>query len=105
MAPVHSEEIGNTTSNKEEAVDLGLNKECDPGNNMLNMLAEQYGVREIDMRNNDLQSLPQSIENFPNTSKLWLGQNPYHCSCDMLWVRDWLNKVNGLYHYIQFNSI
>ncbi len=87
-------ENGNTTfNNKEEAMVLGVNKECHTGNNALNMLAEQYGVKEIDMRNNELISLPQSIEKFPNTSKLWLGQNPYRCSCDMLWLRDWLNKV------------
>ena len=45
-------------------------------------------VKSLDIRKNKLKSLPKSI--IYKTNKLWISNNPYKCSCDMLWMKDWL---------------
>uniref|UniRef100_A0A8C9QQP3 Leucine-rich repeat transmembrane protein FLRT3 n=1 Tax=Scleropages formosus TaxID=113540 RepID=A0A8C9QQP3_SCLFO len=53
----------------------------------------------LDLSGNNLSSLPQGIfDDLDNLTQLLLRNNPWHCSCRMKWVRDWLrtlpSKVN-----------
>ena len=47
-------------------------------------------LKSLDIRNNKLKILPNSIAKTNKTSKLWISDNPYECNCDMLWMKDWL---------------
>ncbi len=50
---------------------------------------------EIILSWNNLTVFPTSIQEMENKTKLWLGDNPYECNCDMMWMRDWLlNATN-----------
>ena len=47
-------------------------------------------VNYLDIRGNNLKTLPRTIKNANNSSKLWISENPYECNCDMIWMKDWL---------------
>ncbi len=52
-------------------------------------------TQELILTHNNLHVLPMSIQAAQNQTKLWLGDNPYECNCDMMWMRDWLlNATN-----------
>ena len=77
-------------------------------------------VKHLDIRGNNLKSLPQTIKNVATENKLWVSRNPYECNCDTLWMKDWLidnknvmdkdnvtcseNKVKGKINHIYFFS-
>ena len=78
-------------------------------------------VKHLDIRGNNLKSLPQTIKKVAAENKLWISRNPYDCNCDTLWMKDWLkdtknvqdkdnvtcsgNKVKGkIYHIYCFSS-
>ncbi len=46
---------------------------------------------EIDLRNNNIKSLPEIIQSISSVN-WYLSGNPYHCTCDTLWMADWLTK-------------
>ncbi len=59
------------------------------------MTALLAGAMKVNLSGNKLQKLPSVLatENF--TTKLWLANNPFECTCDMMPMRDWLvNTTN-----------
>ena len=53
-------------------------------------------VKHVDIRGNKLKTLPQTVVNVNATSKLWISNNPYECSCDMIWMKDWLTNAENV---------
>ena len=47
-------------------------------------------VMYVDIRDNKLKTLPRAITSMNGSIKLWISDNPYECSCDTLWMKDWL---------------
>ena len=47
-------------------------------------------VMYVDIRGNKLKTLPRAITSMNGSTKLWISDNPYECSCDTLWMKDWL---------------
>ena len=47
-------------------------------------------VKHLDIRGNNLRTLPETIRNVNGVSKLWISDNPYECNCDMIWMKNWL---------------
>ena len=47
-------------------------------------------LKSLDIRENKLKTLPRTIADMNNSSKLWISDNPYECNCDMIWMKDWL---------------
>ena len=47
-------------------------------------------VMRVDIRGNKLKTLPRAITSMIGSTKLWISDNPYECSCDTLWMKDWL---------------
>ena len=47
-------------------------------------------VKHLNIRGNNLKSLPQTIKNVATDSKFWISRNMYECNCDTLWMKDWL---------------
>ena len=58
--------------------------------NVLNVITQS--VKSLDIRNNKLRTLPQSISisKAIKTNEMWISGNPFECNCDMLWMKDWL---------------
>ncbi len=53
-------------------------------------MAQLISMEYIDLSHNNLSSLPKTIEKAPNSSLLKIGNNPYKCDCDILWMTNWL---------------
>ena len=51
----------------------------------------------IDISHNNISYLPRTIENAPNSTQLKIGNNPYACNCDMLWMVHWFFQSNTKY--------
>ena len=47
-------------------------------------------VKHLDIRKNQLKTLPQTIRNVNGSSKFWISDNPYECNCEMTWMKNWL---------------
>ena len=47
-------------------------------------------AKYLDIRGNNLKTIPETIKKAKNTTKLWISDNPYQCNCDMLWMKNWL---------------
>ena len=48
-------------------------------------------VTSLDLRNNRLSQLPDMPTSYRQTKvKVWLKGNPLQCSCDMIWLINWL---------------
>ena len=44
----------------------------------------------IDISNNNITALPKEVTDLSNMT-LYIGNNPYTCTCDVLWMANWLN--------------
>ncbi|XP_050396907.1 protein toll [Patella vulgata] len=54
-------------------------------------------VTYLDLRNNQLSNLPRSFEDtlFDNSTSIFLSGNAWKCSCENVWMSQWLNKNNN----------
>ncbi len=53
-------------------------------------------AKVLDMRSNKLTSLSSFFETQRMETKLWLGNNPYECNCDMIWISVWLQNATNI---------
>ena len=53
-------------------------------------------VKHLDIRGNNLKEIPQTITKVNNMTELWISNNPYECNCDMLCMKDWLNRASNV---------
>ena len=67
-----------------------INSICDE---MLNILAKGK-IRTLDLSKNNLRRLPPQIQMLRNLTEIELSGNPFVCDCNMLWMKDWLNRFN-----------
>ncbi|KAK6185624.1 hypothetical protein SNE40_007816 [Patella caerulea] len=53
-------------------------------------------VNYLDLRNNQLSNLPSSFEDtlFDNLTSIFLSGNVWKCSCENVWMSQWLNENN-----------
>ena len=54
------------------------------------------GVKSLDITRNNLLSLPQTIGNVNGTIRLRISNNPYECTCDTLWMKNWLMNTKNV---------
>ncbi len=53
-------------------------------------------VDVLKLSSNKLHQVPDILQKNKNT-KIWFGDNPFECNCNMMWMRDWLlNDTNVL---------
>ena len=55
-----------------------------------------HNVKILDLRKNNLKNLPKSITKGKKTNELWISDNPYECSCDIIWMKNWLTTTENV---------
>ncbi len=60
------------------------------------LVLHSKSLTRIDLSQNKMTLLPESIKTLTNSTKIWLGGNPYNCECSILWIRDWLQKTSSV---------
>ena len=58
-------------------------------------LAKRSIMRNVNLASNGLKSLPKSIRKL-HLIALSISDNPYHCDCSIMWMRDWLLQLSTL---------
>ncbi len=53
-------------------------------------------ANSVKLSNNNLKHVSQLIQKVGKKVKLWLGNNPFECNCDMMWMRDWLQNATNV---------
>ena len=56
--------------------------------NKISTICEQFA--------NDLEDERKNSTNKHKLNKIWLGDNPYQCDCDMTWMITWLNNFTTI---------
>ncbi len=57
-------------------------------------LSHRTHLKEIYFENNMITKISKEIQNL-QVEEIWLSGNPFHCDCDMIWMRDWLSSFNN----------
>ena len=60
----------------------------------MQQLISTDNIEYIDISHNNMSHLPKTIKSAANSTVLQIGNNPYKCSCDMLWMANWLVDTN-----------
>ena len=47
----------------------------------------------LDISQNNLETLPQKIQELKSLQQIWLSGNPFLCDCTMTWMIDWLSNA------------
>ena len=53
-------------------------------------LAKHKNLVHLDLQDNNLKYLPQSIENVKHLTRVWLSGNAFICDCSMIWMIEWI---------------
>ncbi len=57
----------------------------------LGQIVSNSSVTSLDLRNNKLSQMPQVFAGYTHLHiKVWLAGNPLKCSCEMVWLINWL---------------
>ncbi len=54
----------------------------------------------IDISHNNMSYLPKAVQSTPNSTLVIVGNNPYICNCDMLWMVHWILDVDSTLKFI-----
>ncbi len=54
-----------------------------------------WNVNTLNLVRNKLTKLPILFQ-ASTKIQFWLGQNPYECNCNMMWLRDWLQNATNV---------
>lgn len=54
-------------------------------------IKEMKQITHLNLENNDLQSIPKDLRYLMRYELTELKNNPFKCSCDMVWMAEWIN--------------
>ncbi|XP_064407916.1 leucine-rich repeat transmembrane protein FLRT1 [Latimeria chalumnae] len=61
-----------------------------------NTLAKMRQLQRLDLSNNNLTTLPKGLfDDLDSLTLLLLRNNPWYCSCNLLWLRDWVKVTSS----------
>ncbi len=63
-------------------------------NQAWNVLLENADI--VNLSCNQMTSISHLLTTNSFKAQLWLGNNPYECNCDMMWMRDWLQNATNV---------
>ncbi len=58
-------------------------------------LIEDQSLLTLDVSNNNLSSLPMTIEGSEYLEDIQISKNPFMCNCEMLWMIEWLANATS----------
>ncbi|XP_028665464.2 leucine-rich repeat transmembrane protein FLRT1-like [Erpetoichthys calabaricus] len=60
-----------------------------------NTLNNMRQLQRLDLSNNNLTTLPRGLfDDLDSLSQLLLRNNPWHCGCNLMWLRDWVKIMS-----------
>ena len=81
-------------------LDLHSNKITNVSSRILEMFTESNNLLHLDLSKNDLVTLPENIKNLSSLQTLKISGNKFKCSCDNIWMKDWvLNETDVIKDY------
>ena len=61
----------------------------------------QHKLRYLELYSNRLSSIDRSpFEGLESLRELHLSDNPFHCSCDLLWFKNWIDSTHGPTYFV-----
>ena len=72
--------------------------------NILSLLPDSFiteihqseNLKQLNLAHNEFTHLSVSVQKLTNLKKIWLGGNPFHCDCEMIWMIGWLNNFTTI---------
>ena len=56
----------------------------------LEQVNQSQRFKWLDLRGNNLKTIPKTMGQLRKLEKIWLSDNPIHCNCKMTWMIGWL---------------
>ena len=53
------------------------------------------GLKYLNLAHNNIKELPKEFPKIKSLNEIYLGSNPIHCHCGMLWLTEWLNSTKS----------
>ncbi len=62
-----------------------------------NLFKEVFLIADtVKLSDNYLRQLPSFLQQTKIAATLWLGNNPFDCNCNMMWMKDWLQSTTNV---------
>ena len=87
--------ITNNYMNDIRYLDLRNNDISSIDNKFLIELKKSKTLKSLNLAENNIVSLPKKFREFTNLKKIWLGGNPFHCDCSIIWMIKWINNFTA----------
>ena len=79
-----------------ERLDVSSNNISTVCDNFWNNLVKTTNIKGLNLARNNFKSISKKLRNQKHLTKVWLSDNPFHCDCDMVWMKDLLNNFTTL---------
>ena len=76
-------------------LDLRDNDISSIDNKFLIGLKKSKTLESLNLAENNIVSLPKKFRDLTNLKKIWLGGNPFHCDCSIIWMIKWINNLTA----------
>ena len=89
-------------------LDLKFNKISNICDLFYEKLHSYKKIHYLNLAVNNLINLPKHVTNFDKSVSVYLGNNPYYCGCDMIWMINWINNytdVPGRHLVLDYNRM
>ena len=77
-------------------LDLHGSKIRNVSSKMFDIFVENNNLTYLDLSNNELTILPENMQNLSSLQTLKITGNKFKCSCDNIWMKDWLLNETDL---------
>ena len=77
-------------------LDLLRNRIANISPEVLNILFQNSRHLYLNIAFNELRSLPQNIRNLSSLENLSISDNKFECTCDNIWMKDWILKKSSI---------
>ena len=77
---------------KIELLDISRNNISMVCDKFWNDLETNTNIKSLNLARNNFKSISKKLRNAKNLTKVWLSDKPFHCDCDMIWMKDLLNN-------------
>ena len=81
-------------------LDLSGSKIRNISSEFFNIFVENNSLLYLDLSKNELITLPENVKNVSSLQTLKITGNKFKCSCENIWMKDWVqNETDLIYDY------